>query len=224
MQTYTHIIWDWNGTLLDDIAWSMRSINAMLKQRGLPTLNSVLAYQNVFGFPIIDYYRRVGFDFEKESFVKLAAEYIELYYAPASDASLFPQARDILAGFQDRGIRQIILSASETKNLLAQVGPFDIEKYFDEILGISDIYATSKIDSGKSYIERMKPERAVLIGDTIHDKEVADTLDIDCILIARGHQSEETLRSCGATVADCLTDVKNLIGGSSSSNELRRKT
>jgi phosphoglycolate phosphatase len=161
MQKYTHIIWDWNGTLLDDVAWCMKSINVMLKKRGLPTLNSVEAYHRVFGFPVIDYYRRVGFDFEKEPFEKLAIEYIELYHDIKSDALLFPEAKEVLADFQNKGIHQIILSASEMKNLLSQMEPFEVDSFFDEVLGIPDIFATSKIDLGKAYIKRTQPERAV---------------------------------------------------------------
>ena len=212
MQKYTHIIWDWNGTLLDDVAWCMTSINTMLKKRGLPTLDSVEAYHRVFGFPVIDYYRRVGFDFDKESFEKLAAEYIEIYHDNKSDASLFSEAKGILADFQNKGIHQIILSASEIKHLLSQMEPFDLSLFFDEILGISDIFATSKIDLGKAYVKRTQPERAVLIGDTIHDKEVADALGVECILVANGHQSINALLSVNAVVVDSLADVKNYMG------------
>jgi len=212
MRKYTHVIWDWNGTLLDDVAWCMTSINVMLKKRGLPTLDSVDAYHRVFGFPVIDYYRRIGFDFEKEPFEKLAVEYIELYHDNKSDASLFPEAKGILADFQNRGIHQIILSASEIKNLSSQMRPFEIDSFFDEVLGISDIFATSKIDLGKVYIKRTQPKRALLIGDTIHDKEVADTLGVECILVANGHQSKNTLLSVNAVVVDSLADVKKYMG------------
>ncbi len=89
--------------------------------------------------------------------------------------------------------------------------PFNIDSFFDEILGIPDIFATSKIDMGKSYIQRVKPKKAVLIGDTVHDKEVADALGVDCILVANGHQSKNVLISCEAVVVDCLTDVHNIL-------------
>ena len=55
--------------------------------------------------------------------------------------------------------------------------------------------------------------KAVLIGDTSHDKEVADMLGIDCILIANGHQSKKNLMSVGATVIDCLSDIRSVLLG-----------
>lgn len=258
MQKYTHIIWDWNGTLLDDVARCMAVINAMLEKRGLPALASVDAYRSVFGFPVRDYYRRVGFDFGKEAFETLAAEYIELYYggdengggigdgkgcgsggigygkgrgsngSSASDACgngygagrgiscdirLFPGAAEILAEFQRGGIRQVILSASETGKLLTQMRPFAIDSYFDEILGAQDIFAAGKADLGMAYVRRAMPERAVLVGDTVHDKEVADALGADCVLVASGHQGKATLLACNAAVADHLEGAKALLDG-----------
>jgi len=182
----------------------------MLEKRGLSALQSVDAYRRLFGFPVIDYYKRVGFDFDKEPFETLAAEFIALYHAD-SNAGLFPQAPEILDRFQRGGIRQIILSASEINNLTTQIKPFGIGGYFDEVLGISNVFATGKIEIGKSYMERAQPRKAVLIGDTLHDKEVADKLGVDCVLIAKGHQGKESLVSCGANVLDCLSELKILL-------------
>jgi len=211
MNNYTHVIWDWNGTLLNDVAWCMKTINTLLEKRGLPVLGTVEAYHKVFGFPIIDYYRRAGFDFDIEPFETLAAEYIDIYHSGNRDVALFPGAQKILSDFQRRGIRQIILSASEINNLSSQMKPFKIDSYFDEILGISDIFAASKIDIGKAYIERAKPAKAVLVGDTIHDKEVAGALGTDCILVANGHQSKAALLSSGAAVVDQLLEIRCLM-------------
>ena len=209
---YTHVIWDWNGTLLDDVAWCMTTINTMLAKRGLPVLVDRAAYHRVFGFPIIDYYRRAGFDFAKEPFEQLAAEYIDFYHGAGGNAALFLGARALLADVQASGMRQVVLSASELGNLFTQMRPFGIDTYFDEILGISDIYAASKIDIGKAYIARAKPSKAVLIGDTAHDEEVAQSLGADCILVANGHQNKTALLLRNALVVDCLEEIRPILG------------
>ena len=211
MINYTHILWDWNGTLLDDLAWCMATINTLLKRRGLPALDTIEDYHRVFGFPVKDYYRRVGFDFEREPFEILAAEYIDFYHSDLSRVALFPDAIETLAAFQLRGLRQVVLSASELGNLLTQMKPFRVDSFFDEILGIRDIFAAGKIDLGKAYIQRAKPEKAVLIGDSAHDKEVADALGIECVLVARGHQSKGALLSCNTVVVDCFSDLKHIL-------------
>ena len=184
----------------------------MLRKRNMPVIESIEEYHEVFCFPVIDYYRNLGFDFSIEPFKKIAVEYIDLYYGPMNKAELFPDAVRILSECQNKGIKQIVLSASESNKLLKQVKPFCIGSFFDEILGITNIYATSKVDLGKAYIKRAKPEKALLIGDTEHDKQVAGALGVDCILVAGGHQSKRTLLSCGAAVVDRLPDVCGIIG------------
>ena len=62
---YTHIIWDFNGTLFDDVEAGINSVNDMLSERGLKTLEDKEDYRKVFKFPIIEYYKDLGFDFEK---------------------------------------------------------------------------------------------------------------------------------------------------------------
>jgi len=211
MAPYSHIIWDWNGTLFDDVAVCVEAVNTMLGQRGLPTLPSLAAYRSVFGFPIQDYYRRVGFDFDVEPYADLAADYIPLYHRLASRAPLFPGTTAILEDAREAGLHQVILSASQVDNLMSQIKLFGIEGFFDELLGLPDILAASKVDIGRQYIARVKPDRVLLVGDTIHDKEVADALGADCVLVASGHQNKPTLQGCGATVVDSLTDLRDIL-------------
>ena len=208
---YTHVIWDWNGTLLDDVDWCVKSTNIMLEKRNLPIFKDTTAYHKIFGFPVIDYYRRIGFDFDKEPFEQLAKEFMDLYHSDSAAFKLFPDAKNTLAFIKDHGLRQVVLSASELNNLRLQIKLLDVEDYFDEILGISNIYATSKRDIGVEYMARADIGRAVLIGDTAHDYEVAAALGVDCVLIANGHQSKSELAMCGVPVFDDINCVKAII-------------
>jgi len=210
---YTHIIWDWNGTLFDDTAWCVKTMNKMLENRGLKTLNGIADYHNAFCFPIIEYYKNVGFNFNQEPFEDLAAEFILLYHSNKSGGcGLHCGTEDVLQSVHKSGIKQVILSASGLNNLLSQINELNIKHYFDEILGLSDIYAKSKIDTGLSYMARKSAGNALLIGDTIHDYEVAKALETDCILIANGHQSKQTLQKCGVPVLDNISCIKLLVG------------
>ena len=207
-KAYSHVIWDWNGTLFNDVGWCVKVINKMLSARGIKTLKSVSEYYNAFCFPIINYYKNVGFDFSKEPFEKLAIEYISLYHSGKSgNCKLYKNTGLVLEALKENGVIQVVLSASETGNLLSQMGEFDINYYFDEILGLSDIYAKSKIDIGLDYMRRKNVARALLIGDTEHDLEVANALGVDCVLISSGHQSREKLLACNVPVAEDITQI-----------------
>ena len=64
---YKHIVWDWNGTLLDDRWLCIEAINYVLKSRNMPLVSNK-DYRNLFCFPVIEYYKKLGFDFTKEPF------------------------------------------------------------------------------------------------------------------------------------------------------------
>ena len=197
---YTHVIWDWNGTLLDDVGWCVSVINGMLKRRGLKLLKGVPDYQRAFCFPIINLYKNLGVDFDKEPFEDVAHEYIPLYHSEKTGGcKLSACAEYVLEAIHQQGISQIILSASEINNLMSQINEFDIRHYFDAILGLSDIYAKSKIEIGLDYFKD-EIKDALLVGDTEHDWETAKALGIDCLLVAIGHQSKDTLLACGAPI------------------------
>ena len=153
---YSHVIWDWNGTLFDDVAWCIKCMNVMLAKRGLPIIQDISTYHNVFCFPIIQYYTNIGFNFQQEPFEHLAKEYIELYHSNKSgNCKLHLNSENVLTNIRDMGIIQSILSASEISNLRSQMNEFNINIYFNEILGLSDVYGKSKIDIGLEYMKRM---------------------------------------------------------------------
>ncbi|MCX6282944.1 MAG: hypothetical protein NTW31_01715 [Bacteroidetes bacterium] len=74
---YKHIIWDWNGTLLDDAWLCVEVMNGMLEKRGLEKV-SLDFYRSVFTFPVRDYYEKLGYDFEKEPFEEVGMEFMVL--------------------------------------------------------------------------------------------------------------------------------------------------
>ena len=212
IKKYSHVFWDWNGTLLDDLNWSFHVLNTMLKRRKLKVLHELSEYHEVFGFPIIDYYRKVGFNFEKEPYEDLAREYVELYYKDRTGGSpLAEGAEEVLSLIKANNIKQVVLSASSYDYLMPQIDEFNIKHYFDEILGISNIYAGSKKEIGCNYMSEKNIKNAVLIGDTTHDYEVAKAMGVDCILIPNGHQSRERLLTCGVPVLENLRQVAEKI-------------
>ena len=191
---FTSIIWDWNGTLLDDVDICVETINFSLNKRSLPLL-TVETYREIFTFPVIEYYEKAGFDFSKTSFDELSYEFIELYLDKLKGASLFQDVGDILREFKKRGYRQFILSAMEQTSLLSSVRHFKIEGLFSEIKGTNDIYGSGKLHHAKTLMETsgLDPSGTCLIGDTLHDLEVARQLECHCLLISAGHQSHARL-------------------------------
>ena len=203
------IIWDWNGTLLNDIDLCINSVNSLLKDRNLPLIDTK-TYKEVFSFPVQEYYKTLGFDFEKEDFSVPAHQYIDFYYAGFDKCSLQKNAIEVLSYFRENGVRQFVLSAMEHEMLEKTLKLKGILHFFEGVAGLKDHYAVSKIEQGKQLIQDFKIDRAKtwLIGDTIHDFEVATELGIKCILIADGHQTSNRLEKTGGIVID---DLKQLV-------------
>ncbi len=208
MQT---IIWDWNGTLLNDLDFCVSTINILLKKRELTLLNRNL-YREVFTFPVKDYYHAIGFDFEKEEFAIPAKEFIDLYDKGVENCTLHQKAIEILSWFKEKNTRQFVLSAMQQNMLEQTIKHNSIYNCFEGVFGLDNHYAVSKVERGKQLISEFNIEKnkTWIIGDTIHDFEVAEKLGIKCILIADGHQSEKRLKSTGTVVISELNELRNI--------------
>lgn len=202
------IIWDWNGTLLNDASLAVTTINQMLEKRGLPTL-SMDGYKSVFTFPVQAYYQKIGFDFEVEPFEIPAREFIDIYNGLVQGCALHQDSVGVLNYFQSAGVKQYILSAMEQEVLNNCLKHYEIEKFFEYASGLDNFYAASKVGNGHRLIAQMKlnANDLMLIGDTVHDFEVASELGCKCVLIADGHQSKEVLQSTGTLVLDNLAQL-----------------
>lgn len=204
---YTHILWDFNGTIIDDVGAGIISVNKLLFERGLKTISDVEEYHKAFGFPIVEYYKRLGFDFERESYEVLAPLWVEQYLINVKNAKIFDDVLPTLESFGAMGMKQTIISATEIGMLKRQLKDLGIENAFDEVMGLDNIHAESKVGLAKIWREKNRSARALMIGDTVHDAEVARAIDADCTLVARGHQSRAVLESCGAEVFDTLSEM-----------------
>lgn len=212
MQSTKTILWDWNGTLLNDISICIDAINILLRERSKKEIDEQ-TYREIFTFPVRDYYIKAGFDFENEAFEKPAIEFIEQYEKLVINATLFEDVKVILESISNRGYNQMILSAMQQDLLTDMVKEHAIDHFFSEIIGIENHYAAGKVDNAKKLIAGLDGNAGeiILIGDTIHDHEVGKELGIQVILVARGHQSEERLRNTGSRVVRNFKELMELI-------------
>jgi phosphoglycolate phosphatase len=202
------IIWDWNGTLLDDVDYVIRCINRLLAPRHLPLMNRE-TYRRIFRFPVEDYYRDLGFDFSRESFQDLSAEFIAHYYRDLVIPGLHRGARELLRDLHDAGLTQYILSAMEAEPLVKNLQQHGVWEFLADVQGLDHIHATSKVEEGKLLLERIgiPAEEILSVGDTTHDLDVAEALGLDILVLSHGHQAPEQLKN---PHADPLPEIQAL--------------
>ena len=205
------IIWDWNGTLLNDTAVSIESMNRMLARRGMSLLDE-FHYKRIFRFPVRDYYIDLGFDFSVEHYETLSVEFISNYRALQHNAGLHDGVQELLSLFRAKGITQVILWAMERLTLISDVTLRGIGDYFLTILGPEDHLAQGKTEIATNFLKTLNiaPKNILMIGDTVHDFEVSGLIGCECILVAQGHHPFEKLISTGTCVQKNLADVFNL--------------
>jgi phosphoglycolate phosphatase len=205
---YQHIIWDWNGTLLDDAWLCVEIMNGMLARRDLPPL-SMERYEQIFDFPVVDYYRKVGFDFAVEPFERLSDEFMAGYNRRVRECPLRAGTRDVLLTGQQRGITQSILSAMYQDTLDMLLDHFALRGFFTSVTGLDNRHAAGKLALAQDWIAAQTvPRTAILfVGDTVHDVDVAQALGADCVTIHSGHHSRDRLAAAGVPVLGSLAAV-----------------
>lgn len=212
MNKYKHVFFDFNGTIINDVSLCLDLLNEALKRQNKEELD-LNEYKNVFGFPIIDYYIKAGLDFNIESFDSIAKWFITKYQPKSMKCGLYDGFIDVIMKLKELGYKTYILSASEKNNLIEQCNHYDITKYFDDILGIDNIYAESKVNIAKNYFlkHNINPKEALFIGDTLHDVDVAREVMCDSLLVSFGHQSKEVLKSANVKIIDSYSELLEVL-------------
>lgn len=168
-----------------------------------------MKYREIFTFPVQEYYKAAGLDFSKKSFEVLGKQFIDDYEANKLNCSLHDKAVEVLALIREQGIRQSLLSAYMHDNLVKILNYYNLTQYFDNIIGLDNIYAGSKTHLGLRLIEQLNlpGDKILFVGDTLHDAEVAKAMGVDCILIANGHQVKDKLKQDFELVLDDLSEL-----------------
>ena len=211
----THVIWDWNGTLLDDTQAAVDALNEMLARRSLPPI-STRFYRDNFAFPVRPFYEAIGVDLSREDWDALAEEY-HATYGRQTGAVLADGAVKALDALRSRGIGQSLVSALEESRLLRDVERSGLAPFFDHICGTNNLDGASKLDRVRWLASRLRERKGgdldiVLVGDALHDKEAAEAIGARCVLFAGGSHASWRLEAV-APVAGNLGEVVSMVIG-----------
>ena len=203
-----HIIFDWNGTLVNDAGVFVDVLNAMLVPRKLSTIN-IKQYRNLFCFPIKKFYSELGVDVSKKGFHLLEKQFVKEYRLRMFDSLLFPGVINVLQKLISSGISLSILSASHQQILNQLIDHYHLRKYFLHVFGVNNFSADGKLVQGQKLIGCLNynNNELVYVGDTDQDYFVAKKLKIHCVLVSCGHQSKARLKQASNTVIDSLDEL-----------------
>jgi len=207
-----YILWDWNGTLLDDTQAALDTLNVMLARRGAPAVGMAF-YRDHFAFPVRPFYERIGMDVRDEEWDALAQEYHDIY--AERPKALNRETLAALEAVRAAGVRQSIISALRQDLLDAETARLGVAPYMESIYGVDNLDGASKLDRALELMTAITRQAkdgefpdVVMIGDALHDKEVADALGVRCILCGQGSHAAWRLAQVAPTGETLLEAVR----------------
>lgn len=202
------IIWDWNGTLINDTSLCVDIINKILCFQNQPSI-SIEYYRNNFSFPVSAFYRSISLPSHGKKFDEISRIFISEYRLKWKACTLHIGVLEILNLIQKYGLRQSILSAGNQSDVELFVDHFNLRSFFYQVLGTDNIKAEGKIELGKRFIidSDLRPEEILLVGDTIHDLQVANEIGCSALLYSQGHNSKNQLSAFPVQIINDLMEV-----------------
>lgn len=209
-----HVIFDWNGTLLDDFALALATVNALRVEHRLAPISRD-DYRRAFQFPIAQFYRTIGFGHDDLGLRQVMASYVSRFNAAVDECPLHPGARELLGALRAAGVGVHVLSASYHHTLISNLRAKQLDDLFDHVAGLGDHLATTKLQLGAELAARLAapPGSVVYVGDTDHDYEVAAAQGWKFLFVDHGHQAAiATAPHCQHPIAQ-LSEILDLIQG-----------
>jgi len=204
---YKNIIWDWNGTILDDALIFVDVMNSILSTKNLPHI-TLEQYQDNFDFPISNYYNYLGIN-DLDSYNDISNIFIKKYKKKIYVSKMMPGVFQLIKMFHKKKINQFILSASHKNILFKQTKYYKINYYMNQVIGLDNYFAKGKKEIGINWLKQSNfiKNECLYIGDTVYDYKISLDMGIDSIMISKGHNSRHRLVEVGANVIDDFKEI-----------------
>jgi phosphoglycolate phosphatase-like HAD superfamily hydrolase len=207
-----HIVWDWNGTLLDDLRVVIEAVNLSMGAFGFDPIDEK-GYRDHFTRPVRAFYDSLlGRVIDDDEWDRLNQGFHDHYVTLVPTARLAPDAREALSSVEERGWSQSLLSMSPQDYLESVVQGAGIDGHFAAIDGLSGPTGGTKAEHLEEHLSRLGVgnEATVVIGDTPDDATAARHVGVSVILYDGGSHHLPTLEEVGAPIAHTLVEAVEL--------------
>lgn len=204
-----HVVWDWNGTLLDDLAVVVEAVNIGVSPFGVGPI-SVEDYRNHYTRPVKVFYDRIfGREVSEDEWRRLDTRFHDAYRVLLHRARLATDARAALELVSSTGSRQSLLSMFPHGELVPLVGRHGIDSYFHRIDGLRGIPGDRKAGYLAAHLELLdlNPADVLIVGDTPDDAAAAAHVGAPCVLYDNGSHHRTELEGTGSRVVSSLVEA-----------------
>lgn len=207
-----HLVWDWNGTLLDDLPIVIEAVNRSIAMFGLGSITAD-DYRDHYTRPVRHFYDRLfGRVIEDEEWLRLNASFHDVYFDLATDADLAPGARQAMELLEAAGWGQSLLSMSPQDWLEGIVERLGLTGRFEIVDGLSGPTGGLKAGHLEEHLSvlAVDGEDTVVVGDTPDDVAAARHVGAHPILFHGGSHHLEVLQAEGVAIAETVLEAAEM--------------
>ncbi|WP_019886806.1 HAD family hydrolase [Streptomyces purpureus] len=205
-----HLVWDWNGTLLDDIEAVIGATNAAFMELGMEPI-TLARYRELYTVPVPLFYKRLlGRLPTDDEWIVMDETFHRHYWSRADACGLTEGAAMLLAERHEAGRTQSLLSLAPHERLVPLVRSHGIEERFVRVDGRVGESNTGKAEHMVRHLRELVdvvPEQVVVIGDAADDAVAAAHVGARAVLYTGGSHSRASLESVGVPVVDTLAEA-----------------
>jgi phosphoglycolate phosphatase-like HAD superfamily hydrolase len=204
-----HIVWDWNGTLLDDLRIVIEAVNVSLSRLGRDPIDED-GYRDHFTRPVRAFYDSLfGRAITDDEWELLNNGFHREYFGRADQADLTADTVDALTVVDGLGWGQSLLSMSPQEWLEQITEAKGVKERFALVDGLRVPTGGLKAKHMEEHLEVLDvdPSRTVVVGDTPDDAVAARHVGAQVVLYDGGSHHLPRLRGMGAPVAHSLLEA-----------------
>lgn len=209
-----HIVWDWNGTLLDDNDAVVSAVNAVCAEFGREHID-LEQWRSIFSRPLQQCYERLlDRPLSEADWSRLDVLYHEHYRELLHTAKLATGVPDVLREWGEAGRTQSLLSMWFHDELVPLITRLELLPLFERVDGLrTDIGGGAKAEHLRHHLaeQGLDPADVVLIGDVLDDALAAERVGTGCVLVTTGVMSRRALETAGVPVVDSIPEAVDRI-------------
>ena len=200
-----NVIFDWSGTLVDDVSFTYRATMKVFEKIGIENI-TLEKFKEEFTLPYMDFYKK----FKKDADKKIIDASFDKELNLINKSKLFPETKEVLNFLQQRKIKMIILSSYLQESLEREIKDDNLQNFFLDING--SVHDKTEVVLEIMQKNNFKPVETIYVGDMVHDIDTGKKAEIITVIVACGYQSKEVLleKSPDFLIED-LGELKNIV-------------
>jgi phosphoglycolate phosphatase len=203
------LVFDWDGTLIDSALAIVESLQFACRDVGLPVPHERDA-RHIIGLGLQDAFAHVLPDCSAEDYSRVRQRFSHYFLQRDAQLALFPGAADAIADLAQRGFLLGVATGKSRRGLDRALAATGLGAYFDATRCADEGFTKPHPGMLMALMDELgvAPEQTLMIGDTIHDLQMACNAGVACLAVTYGAHPLEQLLTCSPLACcDSVTDL-----------------